>query len=66
MDIKLQISSELERISYILNVQSSKYLCELITTMWEWMSKHPFDLPLSVRKSLRTCQAGQETLLERE
>lgn len=66
MDIRLQLPSELERISYVLNVQSSNYLCELITAMWEWMPKYSSDLSMSVWKVSRACEAGQEILLERD
>lgn len=66
MDIRLQISSELERVSYVLNFQSSHYLCELITAMWEWLPKYSSVLPVSVSKLSRACHAGQEILLERD
>lgn len=66
MDIRLQISSELERISYVLNFQSSNYLCELITAMWEWLPKYSSVLPVSVSKLSRACHAGQEILMERD
>lgn len=44
MDVKLQFSSDLERI-YVLHVQPSNCLCDLITALWQRMPKYTSDLP---------------------